>query len=101
MEFVVDSQTRNFEQLSGEIFNYPNQEGTMKKQDEIFSSVGEHHMNTSDYQLSDLEDIEFHWEDPDLNLDAVIRPGIDSQLPLPTFNDFEVGSKVENPILIE
>ena len=29
--------------------------------------------DTSGYQVSDLEDIEFHWENPDVNMDAVFQ----------------------------
>ena len=58
-------------------------------------------MDTSGYQVSDLQDIEFRSEDPDLNMDAVLRPGIDTPFPPSTFNDFEMGSMTENPILID
>ena len=41
-----------------------NQEGTMEMRDEVFSSVGAQDVDTSSYQVSDLEEIEFNWENP-------------------------------------
>ena len=35
-------------------------------------------LDTSSYQVSDLEDIEFNWEDSQLDMDAVFRPGTDT-----------------------
>ena len=58
-------------------------------------------VETSGYQVSDLQDIEFHCEDRDLNMDALFRPGIDPPFSPLTFNDFEMGSMAENPILID
>ena len=40
-----------------------NQEGTMEMRDEVLSSVRAQDLDTSSYQASDLEDIEFNWED--------------------------------------
>ena len=56
----------------------PNQQGTMEIRDEVLSSVGVQDMETSGYRVSGLEDIEFHWKDIDLNMDAVFRPSRDS-----------------------
>ena len=39
-----------------------NQEGTMDMRDEVLSSVGAEDLDTSSYQVSDLEDIEFNWQ---------------------------------------
>ena len=38
----------------------PNQEGTMEMRDEVLSSVGAQDLDTSSYQVSDFEDIEFN-----------------------------------------
>ena len=38
-------------------------------------------MDASRYQVSDLEDIEIHWEVSDLNMDAVLRTRIDTFSP--------------------
>ena len=55
-----------------------NHEGTFEMRDEVLSSVGAKDLDTSSYQVSDLEDIEFNWENPKLDMDAVFRPGIDT-----------------------
>ena len=61
--------------------NTPNQEGTIEMRDEVLSSVGAQDLDTSNYQVTnDLEDIEFNWEDSQLDMDAVFRPGIDTPL---------------------
>ena len=73
----------------------------MEMMDEVLSSVGAQDMDTSGYQVSDLEDIECHWEDSDFNMDAVFRPGVDTSVSFSTFNDFEMGSVTENPFLID
>ena len=56
---------------------------------------------TRGYQVSDLEIIEFHWEKFDLKMDAVLRPGIDTPCSPSTFNDFEISSRAENPVLVD
>ena len=56
----------------------PNQEGTMELRDEVLSSVGAQDLDTSSYQVSDLENIEFNWENSQLEMDAVFRTGIDT-----------------------
>ena len=60
-------------------------------------------VDTSVYQVCDLEDVEFYWERDQLDLDAVFRPGIDTDTPFypSTFNCFEGGSLDENSILID
>ena len=73
----------------------------MEMWDEVFSRVGAQCMNTSWCQVSDLEDIVFDREDPDLNMDAVLRPVLDTPCSPSTFNDFEIGPMVENPILFD
>ena len=50
----------------------------MDMRDEVLSSVGAEDLDTSSYQVSDLEDIEVNWESPQLDMDAVFRPGIDT-----------------------
>ena len=38
----------------------PNQEGTIEMNEEVLSSVGAKDLDTSSYQVSDLQDIEFN-----------------------------------------
>ena len=53
-------------------------EGTLEMRDEVFSSVVAQDLDTSSYQVSDLEDIEFNWKKSQLDMDAVFRAGIDN-----------------------
>ena len=79
-----------------------NQEGTMDMRDEVLSSVGAQDLDTSSYQISDLEDIEVNWENPQLDMDAVFRPGIDTPFSSTTFDDLLMGDgSVENPIVLD
>ena len=80
--------------------NTPNQEGTMEMRDEVLSSVGAQDLDTSSYQVSDLEDIEFNWENSQLDMDSVFRPGIDNPFSPTVFDDLLMGDgSVENPIV--
>ena len=65
----------------------PNQEGAMEMRDEVLSSVRAQDLDTSSYQVSDLEDIEFNWESSHLDMDSVFRPGIDTPFS-PTVFDY-------------
>ena len=79
----------------------PNQEGTIEMRDEALSSVGAQDLDTSSYQLTDLEDIEFNWENDQLDLDAVFRPRIDTPFSPTTFADLSMGGSAENPIVLD
>ena len=63
--------------------------------------VGAQEMDTRGYQVSDLEDIEFHWDDLDLSKYEVFQTCIHTPISPSTINAFETGSQVENPLLIE
>ena len=69
--------------------------------DEVLLSVGAQDMDTSGYQVSDLDVVEFYWENDQLAVDAVFRPGIDTTFSLSTFNDLEMGSLAETLILVD
>ena len=80
----------------------PNQEGTMEIRDEVLSSVGAQDLDTSSYQVSDLEDIEFKWENSQLDMDSVFRLGIDTPFSPTVFDDLLMGDgSVENPIVLD
>ena len=49
----------------------PIQQGTFEMRGEVLSSVGAQDTDTMGYELSDLEDIEFSWEDPEVDMDSV------------------------------
>ena len=67
----------------------------------VISSVGAQDLDTSGYQVSDLEDIEFNWEDPQLDIDAVFRPGIAIPFSPTTFDNLSMGGSVEDPIVLD
>ena len=58
--------------------------------DEVLSSAGAQDLDTSSYQASDLEDIEFNWENSQLYMDAVFRPGIDTPFSPTTIDDLSM-----------
>ena len=64
-----------------------NQEGTMEMRDEVLSSVGAQHLHTSSYQVCDIEDIEFNWENSQIDMDAVFRPSINTPFSPNTIDD--------------
>ena len=69
--------------------------------DEVLSTVGAQDLDTSSYQVSDLEDIELNWENSQLDMDAVIRPGIDFPFSPTTFEDLSMEGSIENPIVLD
>ena len=69
--------------------------------DEVLSSVGAQDLDTSSYQVSDLEDIEFNWENSRLDMDAVFRPGRETPFSPTTFHDFLMKGSVENTIVLD
>ena len=71
----------------------PNQEGKIEMRDEVISSVEAQDLDTSRYQVSDLEDIEFNWEDSKLDMDATFRPGIDTPFSPTTIDDISMGGE--------
>ena len=80
----------------------PNQEGTMEMRDEVLSSVGAQDLDTSSYQVSDLEDIELNWENSQLDMDEMLRPGIDKPFSPTVFDDLLMGDRsVENAIVLD
>ena len=56
----------------------PNQEGTIEMREEVLSSAGAQDLDTSSNQVSDLENIEFNWQNSQLDMEAVFRPGINT-----------------------
>ena len=80
----------------------PNQEGTLEMREEVLSSVGPQDLDTSSYQVSDLENTEFNWQNSHLDLDAVFRPGIDTPFSPTTSDDLLMGDgSVENPFVLD
>ena len=80
----------------------PNQQGTFEMREEVFSSVGAQDLDTSSYQVSHLDDIDFNWENSQLDMDAVFRPGIDTPFSLTTLDDLLMSDgSVEDPIVLD
>ena len=74
----------------------------MEMREAVLSSVGAQDLDSSSYQVSDLEDIEFNWEDSQLHMDAVFRPRIDTPFSPTTFDDLLMGdASVENLIVLD
>ena len=79
----------------------PNQMGTFEMRKKVLSSVGAQDTDTRGYELSDLEDIEFSWEDPAVDMDKVYQPGIDTPFSPSIFDDFQMeGLTAANPIIV-
>ena len=79
----------------------PNQQGTFEMREEVLSSVGAQDTDTGGYELSDLEDIEFSWGDPAVDMDSVNRPGIDTLFSPCIFDDFQRDiSTAANPKMV-
>ena len=56
----------------------PNQQGIHGTRDEVLSSVGAQDIDTSWYQVSNLDDVEIIRENSQVDINAVFRPGIDT-----------------------
>ena len=70
----------------------------MEMRDEVLSRVGAQDLDTSSYQVSDLEHVEFNWENSQLDMDAVFRPGKETPFSPTTFDNFSMEGSVENPL---
>ena len=80
----------------------PNQQRTVEMREEVLSSVGAQDTDTRGYELSDLEDIKFSWEDPAVDMNSVHRPGLDTPFSPSVFDDFQMeGSTAANPIILD
>ena len=59
-------------------------------------------MDTNGNQVSaDLNDVEFYWENDQLDVDAAFIPGIVTPFSPTAFDDLEMGGSAENPILLD
>ena len=54
----------------------PNQQGAVEMQDEVLPSLVAQHMDTSRCQVSDLDDVEFYWQNNQPDVDDLCRQGI-------------------------
>ena len=80
----------------------PNQQGTFEQRKEVLSSVAAQDTDTKGYEQSNLEDIEFSWEDPAVDMFSVYRPGIGTPFSPSIFDGFQMqGSTAANPIIVD
>ena len=79
----------------------PNQQGTHEVRNEVLSGVGAQDMDTREYQVSDLDDAELYWENEQLDVDAVFRPGMDTPFSPTAFDQLQMGGSAENPTLLD
>ena len=80
----------------------PNKHRAFEMREEVLSSVGAQDTDTRGYDLSGLEDIEFSWEDPVVDMDSVYRPEIDTLFSPSIFDGFQMeGSIAANPIIVD
>ena len=63
--------------------------------------MGAQDLETSSYQVSDLEEVDFNWGHSQVDMDAVFRPGIDTPFSPTTFDDLSMGGSLENPIVLD
>ena len=59
--------------------------------DKVLSSVGAQEMDTGGHQVPDLDDIEFHWENHQLDVDAVFGPRSDTLFSPIALDDLDMG----------
>ena len=69
--------------------------------EKLLSSVGAQDLDTSSYQVSDLEDIELNWEKSQLDMDALFRPSIDTPFSPTTFDDLSMVCSVDYPNVLD
>ena len=73
----------------------------MEMRDEVLSRVGAQNLDTSSYQVSDFEDMEFNWEKSQLDMESVSIPGLDTPFSPTTLDDISMEGSVENPIVLD
>ena len=70
--------------------------------EKLLSSIEGQYTDTRGYKLFDLENLEFSWERPALDINSVYQPGIDTPFSPSIFDDFQMeGSNAANPIIVD
>ena len=95
--------SQSFDFLNNHLAQVPvttNQQGTHEMREEVLSNVGAQDTDTKGYEASDRDNVEFYWENDQLDVDAVFRQDIDAPFSPSLFNDSQMGSTSGNPILI-
>ena len=99
MAIAVVSKTTLSEQSSGTSANHSQPRGNNGDERRSILQCRSQDLDTSSYQVSDLEDIEFNWEDS--QLDSMFRPSIDTPFSPTTFDDLSMGGSAENPNVVD
>ena len=60
--------------------------------------MGVQDLDFSSYPVSDLEDIEFKWENSQLDMDAIFRPDIDTHFSTTTSDDSSMRDQMKTPM---
>ena len=63
--------------------------------------MGAQDLDTSSYQVSDLKDIEFNWENSKMDIVAVCRPSKENPFSPTIINNLSMKGSVENPNLLD
>ena len=58
-------------------------------------------MDTSGYQLFDLDNLDFYWKNNALDVDVFFGRGIDTPFSPLAFDDLEMGGSAESPLLLD
>ena len=69
--------------------------------DDVLSSKGAQDLDTTSYQVPDLEDNKFSWKDPAMDLDSFSRPGSVTPLSPSVSDDFRMGSTAANTLVVD
>ena len=98
---LLSTQRQHF--LNSDLARVPITQSRGNSGDERRSTLqcGAQELDTSSYQVSDLEDIELNWENSQLEKDAVFRPGKDIPFSPTIFDDLSMEGSVENPIVLD
>ena len=86
--FVVVPKTRVLDNHLPRVPITPNQQGAIEMREEVLSKAGAQDTDTGEKELSDLEDIDFSWEDPAVDMNSVYRPGLIPHFPHPSLTFF-------------
>ena len=102
MVFVTVPKTKIFGQSIASSSHNSQKQETFETRKELLSNVGAQDNNSSGYELSYLEDLEFTRKDPAVSMDSVYRPGLDTLISSSNFDDFQMeGSTAANTKMVD
>ena len=73
----------------------------MEIRDKVLPGVGAQDMNSSGYQVSDVDDIDFFWESERVDVEDVYIPRIDTLFSPTAFDNLRMAGSTENPLLLD